>query len=113
LTADHGLQGVDFHFHGLASRPETQAPRNEFKQAFGTRPGRLERAALISNLLRPWSIRITGRLGSPAEFGRELTDLRDDIRPIADTKGSRSRGASNWIFGRDDFGLWDETFLRC
>lgn len=35
-----------------------------------------------------------------------LTDPRDDMRRIEDTKGGLFRGASNWILSSDDFRRW-------
>jgi len=39
----------------------------------------------------------------------QLTDPRDDIRRIADTKGGLFEGASNWILGHADFHRWRHT----
>jgi len=38
-----------------------------------------------------------------------LTDPRDDIQRIADTKGGLFEGASNWILGHADFRRWRHT----
>ena len=38
-----------------------------------------------------------------------MTDPRDDMRRIVDTKGGLFKGASNWILGHDDFRRWRDT----